>query len=68
MDSASSKRNTWLACPGCGHKVARVRTCDIDFKCKYCACEFEVIIGPSAPPASEQSSRLPADHDKKGAA
>lgn len=40
-----TKRNTWVACPKCGHKVAKVRTCDMELKCKHCGCEFEVVIG-----------------------
>lgn len=44
MDVSARRRNSWLACPGCGHKLAKVRTCDIEFKCKHCGHEFEVII------------------------
>lgn len=45
--AGATKRNTWVACPSCGHKVARVRTCDMECKCKYCGCEFEAVIGLS---------------------
>ena len=58
MESGASRRNSWLACPACGHKVGRARICDVEFKCKYCGHEFEVIIGPvhRADPASGQAS------------
>ena len=53
---SGSRRNTWLACPCCGHIVARARTCDVQFKCKSCGHEFEVIIrsvtSMDAPPRS----------------
>lgn len=49
MEGGATRRNSWLACPNCGHKVGRARTCDVEFKCKYCGHEFEVIIR-SLPP------------------
>lgn len=60
METGASRRNTWLACPGCGHKVARARVCDVEFKCKHCGFEFEVIIGPAAP-ADPPRSPPPAE-------
>lgn len=48
METITTKRNTWVACPKCGHKVARVRTCDMELKCKSCGCEFEAVINVSA--------------------
>ncbi|MBI4370391.1 MAG: hypothetical protein HY547_09205 [Elusimicrobia bacterium] len=45
--SISAKRNTWIACPKCGHKVARVRICDMELKCKRCGHKFEAVIGVS---------------------
>ncbi len=39
-----ARRNTWVACSKCGHKVAKVRTCDMEIKCKHCGHEFEAII------------------------
>lgn len=62
MDPDQSSRNSWLACPRCGHIVARVRTCDAEFKCKYCGYEFEVMIRPFAsgersPPSPTSSER-----------
>jgi DNA-directed RNA polymerase subunit RPC12/RpoP len=47
MDEVTTKRNTWVACPKCGHKVAKVRTCDMEVKCKHCGHEFEAVIGSS---------------------
>lgn len=47
METVTTKRNTWVACPKCGHKVARVRTCDMELKCKQCGHEFEVVINSS---------------------
>jgi len=49
MESGSARRNTWLACPNCGHKVARIRICDCEFKCKHCGYEFEALIRPITP-------------------
>jgi hypothetical protein len=46
MDKDATRRNSWIACPKCGHKVARVRMCDMDVKCKHCGHEYEVIISP----------------------
>ena len=40
METVATKRNTWVACPECGHKVAKVRTCDMEFKCKHCGHEW----------------------------
>jgi hypothetical protein len=62
MESGGSRRNSWIACPNCGHKVARVRTCDIAFKCKHCGYEFEVIIGPVLP---EVPPYPPASSERK---
>lgn len=56
MDTGNSKRNTWIACPRCARKLARVRTCDIEFKCKHCGHEFEVIINPTLNRDNERSS------------
>lgn len=61
MDAAAPRRNSWLACPSCGHKVGRARTCDIEFKCKYCGYEFEVIIKPVRR-TDESSAKLPEPH------
>ena len=47
METVATKRSTWVACPKCGHKVARVRTCDMELKCKSCGCEFEAVISLS---------------------
>lgn len=47
MDEVTTKRNTWVACPKCGHKVAKVRTCDMEVKCKHCGHEFEAVIASS---------------------
>jgi len=60
MEPVVPRRNSWLACPNCGNKVARARYCDIEFKCKGCGFEFEVIIrallaGPSPSPATSIS-------------
>jgi hypothetical protein len=44
MESANERRNTLLACPECGRRAGRARVCDMDFKCKNCGCEYEVII------------------------
>ncbi len=46
MEVGASRRNSWLACPNCGYKAGRARICDIEFKCKNCGHEFEVIIRP----------------------
>lgn len=57
MEAVETKRNTWVACPNCGRKVARVRTCDMEFKCKHCGHEFEAVIGPSSRPRAEGKPR-----------
>lgn len=57
MDEVTTKRNTWVACPKCGHKVAKVRTCDMELKCKHCGCEFEAVIGISTPSKNVPSSK-----------
>jgi hypothetical protein len=44
MKADASKRNAWVACPQCGQKVARVRTCDMEVKCRACGHEYEVVI------------------------
>jgi len=54
MNEVTTKRNTWVACPKCGHKVAKVRTCDMELKCKHCGYEFEAVIGPSHLSFSEE--------------
>jgi len=59
MEGGIVQRNSWLACPNCGHRVANARTCDIEFKCKHCGFEFEVIIRASAAPAQPQQSLPP---------
>jgi DNA-directed RNA polymerase subunit RPC12/RpoP len=46
VDAGSAKRSSWVACPKCGHKVARVRTCDMEIKCRQCSYRFEAVIGP----------------------
>ena len=53
METVATKRNTWVACPECGHKVAKVRTCDMEFKCKHCGHEFEAVIGSPRQPKSK---------------
>lgn len=40
-----TKRNTWVACPYCGRRVARVRICDMELRCKHCGRKFVAIIG-----------------------
>ena len=65
IDSGSYKRNSWLACPRCGHKVAKAKTCDIEFKCKHCGYEFEVIIGPIPAQAPDEGPRSSADPETK---
>ncbi len=47
MKADASKRNAWVACPQCGQKVARVRTCDMEVKCRACGHEYEVVIASS---------------------
>ena len=49
MESVAIRRNSWVACPKCGHKVAKVRTCDMELKCRQCGHEFEAVIGPAHP-------------------
>ena len=58
MDTGDSHRNSWIACPHCGHKVARIRTCDAEFKCKHCGHQFEVIIRSILPANSSHSQAL----------
>ena len=48
MDAGDARRSSWVACPKCGHKVAKVRTCDMEVKCRQCAYRFEAVIGPSS--------------------
>ena len=57
MNEVTTKRNTWVACPKCGHKVAKVRTCDMELKCKHCGCEFEAVISVS--PISKNTQDKP---------
>jgi hypothetical protein len=47
MDTGSYRRRSWVACPKCGHKVAKVRSCDMEVKCRQCSYLFEVVIGPT---------------------
>lgn len=56
METVSTKRNTWVACPECGHKVGKARTCDMEFKCKNCGHEFEAVIGASRPPKEKSAT------------
>ena len=63
MEPRGSRRQTWLACPACGHTLAKVCVCDIEFKCKYCGCEFEAII--ALVPHSGPSLRQPNPLDRK---
>jgi DNA-directed RNA polymerase subunit RPC12/RpoP len=44
IEPLESHRNSLLACPECGRRVLRFRFCDAEFKCKYCGCEFVVIV------------------------
>ncbi len=45
MKEQASRRTGWVACPKCGHKVARVRSCDMEVKCERCGHEYEAVIG-----------------------
>jgi len=60
-----SKRNTWLACPRCGHKAAKVKTCDIEIKCKNCGQEFEAIVHPYTETSAEETPKPHTETDKK---
>ncbi len=64
MEGGATRRNSWLACPNCGHKVGRARTCDVEFKCKYCGHEFEVIIR-SLPASRVPSSSKPSPNRQR---
>jgi phage FluMu protein Com len=48
MDAGVYRRRSWVACPKCGHKVAKVQICDMEVKCPQCSYLFEVVIGPSS--------------------
>ena len=48
MDAGVYRRRSWVACPKCGHKVAKVQTCDMEVKCAQCSYLFEAVIGPSS--------------------
>ncbi len=56
-----SKRNAWVACPQCGHKVAKVRTCDMEVKCKHCGHEYEVVIASYPSQVREESKPYQAE-------
>lgn len=45
MENDIKKRNSWIACPRCGHKIAKARFCDIELKCKNCGHVFVAFIG-----------------------
>ena len=55
MSVPPSKRNAWVACPQCGQKVAKVRTCDMEVKCRHCGHEYEVVIASSSPRLREEA-------------
>lgn len=65
MKPEPMKRNAWVACPKCGHKVARVRTCDMEVKCRHCGHEYEVVIASfSYPRVQEEGPAYLADAKK----
>jgi DNA-directed RNA polymerase subunit RPC12/RpoP len=56
MKGETAKRNAWVACPKCGHKVAKVRTCDMEVKCRHCGHEYEVVIASCSSMALREES------------
>ena len=67
MEAGSAKRCSWIACPKCGHKVAKVRTCDMEMKCRQCSYRYEAVIGPSAETVQDRVEKYRAESsDDKG--
>ena len=66
MGPANARRSSWVACPKCGHKVAKVRTCDMEIKCRQCSYRFEAVIGPFAEGVQDSGEKYGAESlDKK---
>ena len=65
MDAGAYRRRSWVACPRCGHKAAKVQSCDMEVKCPQCSYVFEVIIGPSAEKVQDNVEKERADPSNK---
>ena len=65
MDAGVYRRRSWVACPKCGHKVARVQTCDMEVKCPQCTFLFEVVIGPSLEKVQDNVEKARAEPSNK---
>ncbi len=61
MDAGDARRSSWVACPKCGHKVAKVRTCDMEVKCRQCSYLFEAVIGPSGETVQDRVEKYRAE-------
>lgn len=61
MEGGSARRSSWVACPKCGHKVARVRICDMEVKCHQCSYRFEAVIGASTDVVQDRLEKYPAE-------
>lgn len=57
MEAIAARRNTWVACPNCGKKVAKVRTCDMEVRCKNCGHEFEAVIASARAESLKEPSK-----------
>jgi hypothetical protein len=70
VDAGDARRSSWVACPKCGHKVAKVRTCDMEVKCRQCSYLFEAVIGPSCETAPDRVEKnrteSPEDNANRG--
>jgi hypothetical protein len=62
VEPGLQRRQSLIACLGCGHRIANVRTCDAEFKCKQCGCEFEVIIRLIRDSGNSAKTTPPSDH------
>jgi hypothetical protein len=67
VEAGDGRRSSWVACPKCGHKVARVRICDMEVKCRQCSYLFEAVIGPYAETVQDRVEKYRAESsDEKG--
>ena len=65
MEVGRAKRGSWIACPKCGHKIAKVKTCDMEIKCQQCSYRFEAVIGPSAEVVQDRVEKHDAESSEE---
>ena len=65
MDTENHRWRSWVACPKCGHKVAKVRSCDMEVKCQQCSYVFQVFIGPSPERIQDSVEKERAEESNK---